>query len=339
MQVSDPGAGPAPGRQAVLDGYRAMRLIREFEERVHVEYQTGKIPGWIHLYVGEEAVAAGVCAHLTADDYLWGTHRAHGHALAMGSDVTATMLELYGRKDGLCGGKGGSMHLADPSRGYFGANGIVGASAPLVCGAALAARAHGRGQASVAILSDGVLNQGNFLEALNIAAVWKLPCLFVIENNHHAQATHISYHMSAPDIATRAAGFAIPTVSVDGFDFVAVYEAAGRLLERVRKGEGPFLLECHCELFHAHFEGDTGTWRAVGEEERLRAEHDPLEQLALRALADGLVTRNELDEITAEAVRQVEAAVAAAVVAEDPGEEDLLSGLWVGPRPAWEAQL
>ena len=184
-------------REQLLDWYRTMRTIREFEERVHKEFATGEIPGFVHLYAGEEAIATGVCAHLRPDDYIASTHRGHGHAIAKGCDVYGMMAEIYGKRDGLCHGKGGSMHIADVDKGMLGANGIVGGGPPMICGVGLSAKIRGTDQVGVSFTGDGGSNQGTFLESLNLAAVWHLPCVFVVENNGYAEATSVKYHAGA----------------------------------------------------------------------------------------------------------------------------------------------
>src|SRR3712207_4022741 len=204
--------------EALLNSYRTMRTIREFEERLHVEFATGEIPGFVHLYAGEEAIAAGVCAHLNEEDYVASTHRGHGHAIAKGCDVKAMMAEIYGKANGLCKGKGGSMHIADLGQGMLGANGIVGGGPPLVCGVGLTARVKGTDHVAVSFTGDGGSNQGTFLESLNLAAAWHLPVIFVVENNGYAESTASQYHQSGIDVAKRADGFGLPGVVVDGFD-------------------------------------------------------------------------------------------------------------------------
>src|ERR671922_323690 len=260
-------------REQLLEAYRVMRTIREFEERLHTEFATGEIPGFVHLYAGEEAIAAGVCAHLTPDDYVASTHRGHGHAIAKGCDVKAMMAEIYGKQTGLCHGKGGSMHIADLETGMLGANGIVGGGPPLICGVGLSAKIRGTRQIGVSFTGDGGSNQGTTLESLNLAAAWHVPCVFVIENNGYAEATSTSWSIRT-DIAKRADGFGMPGVVVDGHDFFAVYEAAGEAIDRARTGGGPSLLEMKVNRYYGHFEGDQQTYRADGEVEHVRATRD-----------------------------------------------------------------
>src|SRR3954471_7083952 len=203
-------------KEQLLDAYRVMRTIREFEERLHREFATGEIPGFVHLYAGEEAIAAGVIGHLGSDDYVASTHRGHGHAIAKGCDVKAMMAEIYGKRTGICHGKGGSMHIADLDQGMLGANGIVGGGPPLVCGAGLSAKVRGTKQVAVSFTGDGGSNQGTFLEALNLASAWHLACVFVVKNNGYAEATPSQFHQAGVDVAKRADGFGMPGIVVDG---------------------------------------------------------------------------------------------------------------------------
>src|SRR6188472_1596294 len=241
--VAPPGTGQLTPEQLV-EAYRVMRTIREFEERLHREFATGDIPGFVHLYAGEEAIAAGVIAHLGSDDYVASTHRGHGHAIAKGCDVKAMMAEIYGKQTGLCRGKGGSMHIADVDKGMLGANGIVGGGPPMNCGVGLSAKVRGTDQVGVSFTGDGGSNQGTFLESLNLASVWHLPCIFVVENNGYAESTSDRFHASGVDVAKRADGFGIPGVVVDGHDYFAVREVAGEAIRRAREGGGPTLIEC-----------------------------------------------------------------------------------------------
>ncbi|TCJ20115.1 thiamine pyrophosphate-dependent dehydrogenase E1 component subunit alpha [Rubrobacter taiwanensis] len=306
-----------------------MRTIREFEDRLHVEFATGEIPGFVHLYAGEEAIAAGVCAHLNEDDYIASTHRGHGHCIAKGCDVKAMMKEIYGKKDGLCHGKGGSMHIADLDKGMLGANGIVGGGPPLVCGVGLSAKVRGTKQVGVAFTGDGGSNQGTFLESLNLAAVWNLPCVFVVENNGYAESTSTNFSTRGIDIAKRADGFGMPGVVVDGHDFFAVYEAAGEAIRRAREGGGPSLIECKVNRYYGHFEGDAQTYRAPNEVENIRRERDCLDMFARRVTDAGLIERSELEQIDEEVRALIDEAVEEAKAAPEPGQADLLSDVYV----------
>lgn len=316
-------------RQALLEAYRLMKTIREFEERAHREFATGAMPGFVHLYAGEEAVAVGVCSNLTADDWIASTHRGHGHAIAKGCDVMGMMAELYGRKTGLCHGKGGSMHIADLSTGMLGANGIVGGGPPLVCGVGLSAKIRGTRQVGVAFTGDGGANQGTFLESLNLAAVWDLPVVFVVENNGYAESTSSQYHQSGIDVAKRADGFGLPGVVVDGHDFFAVREAAGAAIERARSGGGPSLVECKTDRFYGHFEGDQQKYRAAGEVERLREEKDCLKRFEQAVTEAGLLAADDLRAVDAQVADLIDRAVDAARSAPPPAVDDLLTDVYV----------
>jgi TPP-dependent pyruvate/acetoin dehydrogenase alpha subunit len=317
-------------REQLLEWYRTMRTIREFEERLHKEFATGEIPGFVHLYAGEEAIATGVIAHLRPDDYIASTHRGHGHAIAKGCDVGAMMLEIYGKRDGLCHGKGGSMHIADVDKGMLGANGIVGGGPPMICGVGLSAKVRGTDQVGVSFTGDGGSNQGTFLESLNLAAVWHLPCVFVVENNGYAEATSVKFHAGAgTDIVKRADGFGLPGVVVDGHDLFAVHEAAGEAIARARAGGGPSLIECRVNRYYGHFEGDQQTYRAPGEVDEIRRTRDCLELFTRRVTAAGLVDPDELRRVDEEVGRLIDGAVDTAKAAADPDPADLLTDVYV----------
>ncbi len=326
--VAPPSTGELTKDQ-LLDAYRVMRTIRDFEERVHTEFATGEIPGFVHLYAGEEAIAAGVMAHLRDDDFVASTHRGHGHAIAKGCDVKAMMAEIYGKATGLCRGKGGSMHIADLSRGMLGANGIVGGGPPLVCGVGLKAKVTKTDQVGVSFTGDGGSNQGTFLESLNLAASWHLPCVFVVENNGYAESTSSNYHQSGIDVAKRADGFGLPGITIDGFDFFAVHEAAGEAIARARNGGGPTLLECKVMRYFGHFEGDQQTYRGEGEVEALRRDRDCLSAFARRVTGAGIVDAAELAEIDDATQRLMDEAVGDAKAAPDPTPADVLTDVYV----------
>ncbi len=308
--------------------YRTMRTIRDFEERLHTEFATGEIPGFVHLYAGEEAIATGVMAHLNKDDFIASTHRGHGHAIAKGCDVKAMMAEIYGKRTGLCHGKGGSMHIADLETGMLGANGIVGGGPPLICGVGLSAKVRGTKQVGVSFTGDGGSNQGTTLESLNLAAAWHVPCVFVIENNGYAEATSTSWSIRT-DIAKRADGFGMPGVVVDGHDFFAVHEAASEAILRAREGGGPSLLEMKVNRYYGHFEGDQQTYRAEGEVDQIRATRDCLEGFRTRVLSAGLVEQTTLDTIDSEVRKLIDEAVDEAKSAPDPDVSDLLTDVYV----------
>lgn len=329
--MSETLSAERPGRldaTGLLIAYRTMRTIRAFEERVHEEFATGDIPGFVHLYAGEEASAVGVCVHLDGRDVIASTHRGHGHCIAKGVDVKGMMAEIFGRRSGTCHGKGGSMHIADLERGMLGANGIVGGGPPLVCGAALAAKRRGDGGVAVAFFGDGASNQGTTLESLNLASVWELPAVFVAENNGYAEATASSWSVASDTIADRAAGFGMPGVVVDGFDFFAVYEVAGEAVERARRGGGPSLIEVKFTRYFGHFEGDQQTYRG-SEVAEARQRLDCLLRFRERVVADGELTEATLDEVDAEVADLIDEAVREARGASLPGPGDLETDVYV----------
>ncbi|MFS2160744.1 thiamine pyrophosphate-dependent dehydrogenase E1 component subunit alpha [Pseudomonas sp. Pseusp122] len=313
----------------LLHAYQVMRTIRVFEERLHVEFATGEIPGFVHLYAGEEASAAGVMAHLSDGDCIASNHRGHGHCIAKGVDVYGMMAEIYGKKTGVCQGKGGSMHIADIEKGMLGANGIVGAGAPLVVGAALAAKLKGTDNVAVAFFGDGGSNEGAVFESMNMASVWNLPCIFVAENNGYAEATASNWSVACDHIADRAAGFGMPGVTVDGFDFFAVHEAAAAAVARARAGEGPSLIEVKLTRYYGHFEGDAQTYRAPDEVKNFRERSDCLMQFRERSTRSGLVQTSQLDLIDSEVEQLIENAVRKAKEDPKPTAADLLTDVYV----------
>ncbi len=286
-------------RDELLAAYRRMRTIRDFEDRVHEEFSAGGIPGFVHLYAGEEASAVGVCMHLEDRDTIASTHRGHGHSIAKGCDVNAMMHEIFGRKEGLCGGKGGSMHIADLSKGMLGANGIVGAGAPLICGAALTAKTLKTGGVAICFVGDGGSNQGTTLESYNLAKVWNLPAIFVVEDNGYAESTSSEWSVGGSQVG-RGEGFGLPAREVDGFDFFAVYDAAGEAIDRARAGEGPSLIHMRLARHYGHFEGDAMTYRGADEIALIRANSDPLQLFRRRVGETALLKGEELDAIDRE---------------------------------------
>ncbi len=317
-------------REELLQAYRRMKVIREFEERLHVEIATGQIAGFTHLYCGQEAVAVGVCEHLDASDKIVSTHRGHGHCLAKGCDVDGMMKEIYGSREGLCNGKGGSMHIADVDKGMLGANGIVGAGAPIAVGAALSLKLDGQGKVAITFSGDGACNQGTTFEAMNLAVVTKAPCIFVFENNHYSEHTGFEYAVGTnKDIASRAEAFGMKVWRADGTDFFAVYETMRDVLEYVRDGNGPAAVEFDTERFFGHFEGDPQNYRGKGELERIRAERDCLTNFRQKVADAKLLEGTVLDAIDEEVLDQIDAAVDAARAAERPQAEDVLTNVYV----------
>jgi acetoin:2,6-dichlorophenolindophenol oxidoreductase subunit alpha len=316
-------------KEQLLQAYRTMRTIREFEERLHIDFARGDIPGFVHLYAGEEAAGTGIMMHLGLGDRIASTHRGHGHCIAKGVDPMAMMKEIYGKQGGSCEGKGGSMHIADLSKGMMGANGILGAGAPLVCGAALAAKFRGKKEVAISFVGDGASNQGTFLESLNLAAVWNLPCIFVVENNGYAESTSREYGVAVDSYVDRAAGFGLPGVTVDGTDFFAVYEAAGEIIKRAREGGGPSLLECKMVRFHGHFEGDAQTYRGKGELDDIRANKDCIKKFSAAVTGAGVLTAAELQAIDHEVLGLIEQAVVQAKAAPAPALTALTTDVYV----------
>ena len=288
--------------------FSMMALIRAFETRVAELYRDGDIPGFVHTSLGQEAVAAGVGAALQAGDYLSTTHRGHGHCLAKGVDVDGMMAELFARADGLCHGKGGSMHVADPARGVLGANAIVGASMPLAVGAGLSSKLRGQGRVAVAFFGEGAVNQGAFHEALNLAAIWDLPVLFVCENNLYAEFTDSRRMTRVPGVADRTAAYGVEASVVDGNDVEAVHAAASAAAARCREGRGPVLLEAETYRWHGHYEGDAQPYKPEDESAAWR-EQDPLVLHGRRLVERGEATEAELDAIRTEAAERVDASI------------------------------
>jgi len=315
-------------RDQLIKAYRDMRTIRMFEDRVHDEFAAGSIPGFVHLYAGEEASAVGVCLELGDGDRIASTHRGHGHCIAKGCDVKGMMKEIYGRHDGLCGGKGGSMHIADLSRGMMGANGIVGGGPPLICGAALTAKTLKTGGVAVAFVGDGGSNQGTTLESYNLANVWDLPVIFVVEDNGYAESTASVWSVGGSQVK-RAEAFGMPGTEVDGHDLFAVNSAAREAVARARDGGGPSLLHVKLNRYYGHFEGDAMTYRGEGEIEHLRSEKDCLKIFRSKVTEAGLLEAGQLDEIDAEVSALIDAAVAEAEAAPAPAAAELLTDVYI----------
>ena len=316
-------------REELLKAYRDMATIRRFEERVQEEFSKGGIPGFVHLYAGEEACAVGVCMHLGPQDYIASTHRGHGHSIAKGCDPALMMQELFAKKTGLCGGKGGSMHIADLDRGMLGANGIVGGGPPLVIGAALTAKTLGRNTVAVSFTGDGGSNQGTTFEAMNMAVVLKLPAIFVFENNQYGEGTAFEYAVGSRDIAGRAAGFGLPAVKVNGDDFFEVHEAAREAVERARTGGGPSAIEVDTCRFYGHHSGDAQLYRAKDEVRSLREDRDCLKHFRRRVGEAGLLDQAELDRVESEVAALIDHAVEMAKAAPPPDSQALLRDVYV----------
>lgn len=316
-------------KEQLLDVYRQMKTIREFEERLHKEIMTGEIAGFTHLYSGQEAVAVGVCQHLDLDDLIVSTHRGHGHCIAKGCDVKGMMAEIYGRATGLGKGKGGSMHIADFDKGMLGANGIVGAGAPLAVGAALSAKLDGKGKVAISFAGDGSINQGAVFEAMNMAMVIKAPAIFVIENNGYSEHTGADYSVGGADIAKRTEGFGLKTIKADGCDYFAVYDAMAELLEYARAGKGPCAAEFMTTRFFGHYEGDPQKYRAKDEVKRHRIEMDCLKNFRASVLPRGEVTEAELEAIDSVVMTLIDEAVDEARAAPPTPMEEMETDVYI----------
>jgi TPP-dependent pyruvate/acetoin dehydrogenase alpha subunit len=312
----------------LLKVYRTMRTIRRFEERVMEEMGTGDIPGNTHLYAGQEASAVGVCFQLQDDDYISSTHRGHGHCIAKGVDIDGMMAELFGRASGTCGGKGGSQHIADLRKGMLGANGIVAAGAPITCGAALSIKLLGSRQVAVAFAGDGAMNEGVMSESFNLAKIWNLPIIFVIEDNGFGEATANAL-VSAGSFTRRAESYDIPTLEVDGTDVFAVYSAAGEAVERARAGGGPTMLHVHVPRYYGHYSGDPDTYRTPEEKKAMRQERDCLINFRRRVNEVSLLEEAELDAVDSEIEAAIDQAVSAARAAPFPPLSALTTDVYV----------
>jgi TPP-dependent pyruvate/acetoin dehydrogenase alpha subunit len=316
--------------------YERMLLIRKMEERLSADAAAGRLPGGVHLYIGEEAVAVGVCAHLGHEDWVTSTHRGHGHFLAKGGDPGAMLAEIYGKRTGICRGMGGSMHVADVQKGILGANGIVGGGLALATGAALAAKLDGKGMVAVAFFGDGAANQGVLMENLNVSSLWELPLVLVCEHNRFSEFTP-SAEVTSGQIVDRARPFGMPCEVVDGNDVVEVWRAAGRAVERARAGGGPSFVEASTYRIRGHFEAEAALlargpgYRSEGEVEQWRR-RDPIERARARLLSSG-VSERELSDVLARVEGAVEVAVRFAEAGE-PADADLpLEVMFAGQRP------
>ena len=305
-------------KKDLLDLYKSMQKIRRFEEEISVQFSYGCIPGFVHLYTGQEAVAVGACASLRPDDYITSTHRGHGHLIAKGGDLEKMMAELYGRETGYCKGRGGSMHIVDVGLGILGANGIVGAGTQIAAGAGLSAKVRKSGQVTICFFGDDASTEGMFHESVNLASIWNLPVVFVCENNLYGQFTPYAKHSKVPDIAEKAKAYGIPSVIVDGNDVLAVKAATDDAVQRARTGDGPTLIECKTYRWHGHYEGDVYSYRDEEEVKRWKKKC-PIANFRAKLLAEGVAKEEELDGVDQEVDDAVQAAVR---FAEDSPEPD-----------------
>jgi pyruvate dehydrogenase E1 component alpha subunit len=322
-----------PEKAKLVEMYRRMLQIRYFEEKVFELYGQNLVPGTIHLYAGEEAVAVGVCSNLRRDDYITSTHRGHGHCIAKGADLNKTMAEILGKKTGYCKGKGGSMHIADFNIGMLGATAVVGAGLPIASGAGLSIKLRGTDQVAACFFGEGASNQGTFHEGINMAATWKLPVIFVCENNLYAMGTRQSRVMAIENVADRAAAYGIPGVSVDGNDVLAVYEAASTAVNRARRGEGPTLIECKTYRQKGHSRFDPAAYRPKGEVEEW-LQKDPVARFKNKLVENGTLTEQEAEKLSVEAKEAVEDAVKFAMESPFPQPEEALEDVYAQQESA-----
>lgn len=316
-------------KEKLLDFYHTMVTIRAFEEKAVELFAAGFLPGFVHLYLGEEAVATGVCANLTDKDYITSTHRGHGHLIAKGGKINLMMAELFGKATGYCKGKGGSMHIADVDLGILGANGIVGAGQPIATGAAFACKYKKTDAVVVCFFGDGASNRGTFHESLNMASIFKLPVVFVCENNMYGISNNQKDHMNIGDISDRAAAYGIPGVTVDGNDVIAVHEAASEAIKRARNGDGPSIVECKTWRHRGHFEGDPSVYKNPQEQEAW-LKKDPILNLEKRLTELKFASNSDMEKIKAAAKENIDSAVEFAKKSSEPSPDDLLTDVYAG---------
>lgn len=309
--------------------YKKMKAIRVIELALKQAFADGKIPGFVHLYIGEEAIASGVCANLNKDDYVVSTHRGHGHFVAKGAPLDRIIAEVMGKQTGLCMGKGGSMHMTDIENGLYGTTGIVGGGFPAAVGLALAAKKKNNGKVTVCFFGDGAVNEGTFHESVNLAAIWDLPVIFVCENNLYAQSTPQEYHQKVKDIALRAEGYGIPGVTADGMDVFSVYDAAKTAVDRARSGEGPTLIEAKTYLFGGHYEGDAMAYRYADEMDYYRTKRDCIELFKQNVLDSGMIKAEELLRIDSMIENEVAKAFEFAESSPQPDPSQLFENVYV----------
>jgi pyruvate dehydrogenase E1 component alpha subunit len=314
-------------REKLVEMYRTMVKIRLFEEKVFELYAQNLVPGTIHLYTGQEAVAVGVCSALRKDDYITSTHRGHGHCIAKGADVKRVMAEILGKRTGYCKGKGGSMHIADFSIGILGATGVVGAGIPIAAGVGLSIKLRKTDQVVACFFGDGAANQGTFHEGINMAAIWSLPVIFVCENNLYAMGTRVSTVMRIENVAERATAYGIPGVVVDGNDVLAVYEATFKAADRARRGEGPTLIECKTYRHRGHSRVDPARYRPKEEVEAWLAK-DPIRRFRDKLLKSGVLTEAEIQQIERETAAEIEETVRFAMESPYPTPEEALQDVY-----------
>nr|WP_240430612.1 thiamine pyrophosphate-dependent dehydrogenase E1 component subunit alpha [Suicoccus acidiformans] len=308
--------------------HKNMNDIRNFEDEVHRFFAQGAIPGFVHLYAGQEAIATGICAHLTDEDYITSTHRGHGHCIAKGCDLNGMMAEIYGKATGLGKGKGGSMHIADLDVGMLGANGMVGGGFGLGLGAGLRNKYLETDNVAVVFFGDGASNEGVFHECLNMAKIWNIPVIFVCEMNYFAESTPQWYSSASETIAERAAAYNMPGIRVNGKDITEVYKVAGEAIQRARNGEGPTLIECVTYRNYGHFEGDEQKYKSRDGLEKELAETDPIVEFRKYMVENNIFTDEEIDQIEEESRKDIEAAIEFAEKSPEPDPESLYEDVY-----------
>ncbi|WP_264556316.1 thiamine pyrophosphate-dependent dehydrogenase E1 component subunit alpha [Halocatena marina] len=318
-----------------LEALRRMLTVREFDTTAGEYFADGEIPGFVHLYIGEEAVGVGTCAALESDDYIASTHRGHGHCIAKGLDPKYMMAELFGKRDGYCNGKGGSMHIADVDAGMLGANGIVGAGPPLAAGTALSIDYQDRNQVALGFLGDGAVAQGQVHEAVNLASTWNLPAIFLIENNQYGEATPVEKQHNVDNLSDTAHAYDIPGVTVDGMDITAVAEAVEEARKRARNGDGPTFIEAETYRYRGHYEGDEQPYRDSEEIERWK-DNDCIEIFKERLINRGELTEDEFEEMRIEVKETIQNAIQFAQDADLPAPEEAYEDMFAEPVPEIE---
>ena len=311
--------------------YRKMIEIRLFEEKIQDLYARGSIPGSVHLYIGQEAIAAGVCAHLRKEDYITSTHRGHGHLIAKGADLRYMMAELFGRKTGYCKGKGGSMHMADFDLGILGSNGIAGGGIPIAAGAGLSSKMRGTDQVTICFFGDGASNNGTFHEGLNFASVHRLPVVFICENNLYGISVSQKQHQAIEDISIRSVAYNMPGITIDGNDVSAVYQTSGEAIQRARAGEGPTLVECKTYRWRGHYEGDPNQGRRYRTLEEIQAwmKKCPIKRFAATLVKEKVLNKKKMMDIRKEVEKKIEEAVAFANQSPFPDPNDIFEDVYV----------
>jgi TPP-dependent pyruvate/acetoin dehydrogenase alpha subunit len=315
-------------RKILLEMYRTMYKIRAFENKVGDLYLQGHIWGAVHLYSGEEAMGVGACTALNEDDYITSTHRGHGHCIAKGGDLKLMMAEIFGRATGYCGGKGGSMHIANVEAGNLGANAIVGDGIGIAVGAGLASMVKGTKQVAATFFGDGATGTGIFHESLNLAAVLQLPVVFVCENNQYAVSTSVNYSSPVSDVADRALAFNIPSQIVDGNDVLAVYETVKAAVDRARAGDGPTFIEGKTYRWEGHYKGDPESYRSQSEVEEQREKHDPIRLFKAHLISNNVLTQDQIHVLDSEIDLEIEGAVDFAMNSPEPSKDSLMENIY-----------